>query len=141
MIEHAPQRLPSLLHVQLSAFPRPCSDSLDRKAPGCNPALLDLFTASAGMAGSGKTTLMQRINMHLHEKGMPGYILNLDPAVSNVPYEPNIDIRDTVRQSSPLPLSAVLLAEAASRCCVPHHITSLCGLAWHPFPSQNSACT
>ena len=34
--------------------------------------------------------------MHLHQKGTPGYILNLDPAVSNVPYEPNIDIRDTV---------------------------------------------
>ena len=71
------------------------------------------------MAGSGKTTLMQRINMHLHEKGMPGYILNLDPAVSNVPYEPNIDIRDTVRLPLHLPLFAVPLEDPASRSCVP----------------------
>lgn len=26
-----------------------------------------------GMAGSGKTTLMQRINAHVHEKGIPSY--------------------------------------------------------------------
>ena len=49
-----------------------------------------------GMAGSGKTTLLQRINTYLHEKGRPGYLLNLDPAVTDTPYEPNIDIRDTV---------------------------------------------
>eukprot|EP00798_Chlamydomonas_sp_ICE-L_P019855 gene19855-26549_t len=49
-----------------------------------------------GMAGSGKTTLIQRINSHLHEKKLPGYIINMDPAVSHVPYEANIDIRDTV---------------------------------------------
>eukprot|EP01080_Neovahlkampfia_damariscottae_P003242 gene3242-5685_t len=49
-----------------------------------------------GMAGSGKTTLMQRINAHVHEKKIPSYILNLDPAVNEVPYNVNIDIRDTV---------------------------------------------
>jgi len=49
-----------------------------------------------GMAGSGKTTLMQRLNAHLHQHEIPGYILNLDPAVTHVPYAPNIDIRDTV---------------------------------------------
>lgn len=48
------------------------------------------------MAGSGKTTLMQRINAHLHQHRRPGYILNLDPAVLDVPYGANIDIRDTV---------------------------------------------
>lgn len=53
--------------------------------------------STAGMAGSGKTTLMQRINSHLHMKKTPGYIINLDPAVMKVPYSPNIDIRDTVR--------------------------------------------
>ncbi len=51
----------------------------------------------AGMAGSGKTTLMQRINSHLYMQKTPGYIINLDPAVANIPYDPNIDIRDTVR--------------------------------------------
>ena len=49
-----------------------------------------------GMAGSGKTTLMQRIAVHIHEKQTPSYIINLDPAVSSVPYGCNIDIRDTV---------------------------------------------
>mmetsp|Transcript_12182 Transcript_12182/g.34273 ORF Transcript_12182/g.34273 Transcript_12182/m.34273 type:complete len:357 (+) Transcript_12182:360-1430(+) len=49
-----------------------------------------------GMAGSGKTTLLQRINSHLHMNDTPGFILNLDPAVLQVPYGANIDIRDTV---------------------------------------------
>ncbi len=77
-----------------------------------------------GMAGSGKTTLLQvrmfvcirssfhptidawtsspflllqRINTYLFEKQTPGYIINLDPAVKNLPYGANIDIRDTVK--------------------------------------------
>lgn len=49
-----------------------------------------------GMAGSGKTTLMQRLNSYLHTQKTPPYILNLDPAVAHLPYEANIDIRDTV---------------------------------------------
>jgi len=51
---------------------------------------------AAGMAGSGKTTLIQRINSHLHTQRKAGYIINLDPAVTHVPYTANIDIRDTV---------------------------------------------
>jgi len=49
-----------------------------------------------GMAGSGKTTFTQRINSYLHSISSPPYILNLDPAVTHMPYEANIDIRDTV---------------------------------------------
>ncbi|TDL23381.1 hypothetical protein BD410DRAFT_787189 [Rickenella mellea] len=51
-----------------------------------------------GMAGSGKTTFVQRMNSYLHslDPPSPPYILNLDPAVTNVPFEANIDIRDTV---------------------------------------------
>ncbi|EPS36697.1 hypothetical protein H072_9725 [Dactylellina haptotyla CBS 200.50] len=49
-----------------------------------------------GMAGSGKTTFMQRLNAHLHEKKEPPYIVNLDPAVKNVPFDRHIDIRDSV---------------------------------------------
>ncbi|KAI9836124.1 MAG: hypothetical protein M1837_003458 [Sclerophora amabilis] len=49
-----------------------------------------------GMAGSGKTTFMQRINSHLHSKKEPPYVINLDPAVHSVPFESNIDIRDSV---------------------------------------------
>ncbi|KAF0499384.1 GPN-loop GTPase [Gigaspora margarita] len=49
-----------------------------------------------GMAGSGKTTFMQRLNAHLHSVKKPPYVLNLDPAVSQLPFTANIDIRDTV---------------------------------------------
>ncbi|KAH9865416.1 hypothetical protein J1614_008999 [Plenodomus biglobosus] len=63
-----------------------------------------------GMAGSGKTTLMQRLVSHLYTHPdptqsepsvskvapSPPYIINLDPAVLHVPFTPNIDIRDSV---------------------------------------------
>ena len=39
---------------------------------------------------------MQRLNSYLHGKKQPPYILNLDPAVTHMPYSANIDIRDTV---------------------------------------------
>jgi GTPase SAR1 family protein len=50
-----------------------------------------------GMAGSGKTTFMRRICSYLHELKRPIYSLNLDPAVHQVPFPVNIDIRDTVK--------------------------------------------
>ncbi|OJA16647.1 hypothetical protein AZE42_04042 [Rhizopogon vesiculosus] len=51
-----------------------------------------------GMAGAGKSTFVQRINSYLHSQNppQPPYILNLDPAVAHLPFEANIDIRDTV---------------------------------------------
>ncbi|KAL6703989.1 hypothetical protein ACN47E_008840 [Coniothyrium glycines] len=63
-----------------------------------------------GMAGSGKTTFMQRLVSHLYThpdptqrepsvsktSPVPPYIINLDPAVHHVPFTPNIDIRDSV---------------------------------------------
>lgn len=49
-----------------------------------------------GMAGSGKTTLMQRLNYHLNEAQRPYYLINLDPAVLETPFGANIDIRDTI---------------------------------------------
>ncbi|GES61637.1 putative ATP binding protein [Aspergillus terreus] len=49
-----------------------------------------------GMAGSGKTTFMQRINSYLHSQKRIPYVLNLDPAVYSVPFESNIDIRDSI---------------------------------------------
>ncbi|KAI9839963.1 MAG: hypothetical protein M1819_000155 [Sarea resinae] len=49
-----------------------------------------------GMAGSGKTTFMQRINSYLHSQHEPPYVINLDPAVRSVPFDSNIDIRDSV---------------------------------------------
>uniref|UniRef100_W5NG82 GPN-loop GTPase n=1 Tax=Lepisosteus oculatus TaxID=7918 RepID=W5NG82_LEPOC len=49
-----------------------------------------------GMAGSGKTTFVQRLTAYLHKKKSPPYVINLDPAVHEVPFPANIDIRDTV---------------------------------------------
>uniref|UniRef100_A0A8C9TYR4 GPN-loop GTPase n=1 Tax=Scleropages formosus TaxID=113540 RepID=A0A8C9TYR4_SCLFO len=49
-----------------------------------------------GMAGSGKTTFVQRLTAHLYAKERPPYVINLDPAVHEVPFPANIDIRDTV---------------------------------------------
>ncbi len=56
-----------------------------------------------GMAGSGKTTFVQRLVSHLHakktkdpENARAPYVVNLDPACHEVPYPANIDIRDTV---------------------------------------------
>jgi GTPase SAR1 family protein len=39
---------------------------------------------------------MQRINSHLHSQKTPPYVINLDPAVRTVPFDSNIDIRDSV---------------------------------------------
>ncbi|KAK8952159.1 hypothetical protein KSP39_PZI004172 [Platanthera zijinensis] len=49
-----------------------------------------------GMAGSGKTTFLQRLVSHTQSSNIRGYVINLDPAVINLPYGANIDIRDTV---------------------------------------------
>jgi len=49
-----------------------------------------------GMAGSGKTTFVQRLTSCLHAKKNAPYVINLDPACSECPYPANIDIRDTV---------------------------------------------
>jgi len=65
-------------------------------APAEEPAQQPVAIVCVGMAGSGKTTFMQRINAHLHAKKEPPYVINLDPAVLNVPFESNIDIRDSV---------------------------------------------
>lgn len=49
-----------------------------------------------GMAGAGKTTFVQRLNSHLKSQEAKPYVINLDPAVLKTPYEPNIDIRDSI---------------------------------------------
>lgn len=48
------------------------------------------------MAGAGKTTFVQRLNSHLSSKEARPYVINFDPAVLKIPYEPNIDIRDSI---------------------------------------------
>ncbi len=46
-----------------------------------------------GMAGSGKSSCIQRINAY---QSIKKYIVNLDPAIRQTVYNANIDIRDTV---------------------------------------------
>ncbi|XP_029823069.1 GPN-loop GTPase 1 [Ixodes scapularis] len=67
----------------------PSQASTDGPLPTCVIVL--------GMAGSGKTTWVQRITAHLHAIKKPPYVVNLDPACSEVPYPANVDIRDTVK--------------------------------------------
>ncbi|AET38647.1 GTPase NPA3 Ecym_3144 [Eremothecium cymbalariae DBVPG len=50
-----------------------------------------------GMAGSGKTTFMQRLNSHLNASKHRPYVINLDPAVLKIPFGANIDIRDSIK--------------------------------------------
>ncbi|KAA6369942.1 MAG: putative xpa-binding protein 1, partial [Streblomastix strix] len=49
-----------------------------------------------GMAGSGKTTLVEAARKAIRKSGHKTYLINLDPAVVSVPYKPNINIQDTV---------------------------------------------
>jgi GTPase SAR1 family protein len=60
------------------------------------PRKKPVVVLTIGMAGSGKSTLMHRISLHVHESNSRGYFINLDPAVKNVSFGANIDIRDTV---------------------------------------------
>jgi GTPase SAR1 family protein len=49
-----------------------------------------------GMAGSGKTTFVERLEKEFISRDYSNYLINLDPAVHDCLYEPNMDIRDTV---------------------------------------------
>ena len=49
-----------------------------------------------GMAGSGKTSFIQRFYSVSRKRKKNTYIVNIDPAVMTIPYPVNIDIRDTV---------------------------------------------
>ncbi|XP_054627732.1 GPN-loop GTPase 1 [Dunckerocampus dactyliophorus] len=80
----------------------PCGDMMadlqenvsagEKAACGKKPVCLIVL----GMAGSGKTTFVQRLTAHLYSLKSPPYLINLDPAVHEIPFPPNIDIRDTV---------------------------------------------
>lgn len=74
--------------VPSSETPAPSSKMVQHKKP--------VVIIVIGMAGSGKTTLMQRLVSHMHSEKKRGYVLNLDPAVMSLPFTANIDIRDTV---------------------------------------------
>ena len=49
------------------------------------------------MAGSGKTTFVEQLIKFMALQGKTTYNINLDPAVLNVKFPANIDIRDSVK--------------------------------------------
>ncbi|CAK9796100.1 GPN-loop GTPase 1 [Anthophora quadrimaculata] len=67
------------------------SSSVQSEGKGKKPTCIIVL----GMAGSGKTTFVQRLVSVLYNIKKP-YVVNLDPACKEVPYPANIDIRDTV---------------------------------------------
>jgi GTPase SAR1 family protein len=81
------------------AGPSSSDQAASSSAPSSSPRK-PISILIIGMAGSGKTSLIQRLNSHLHGQRTPCYLINLDPAVTHVPYSPNIDIRDTVKYKS-----------------------------------------
>ena len=86
------------------------SKAAEGSAPASSPSNSPVAVVCVGMAGSGKTTFMQRLVSHIYThpdptkaepsvsktSPTPPYIINLDPAVHHVPFTPNIDIRDSV---------------------------------------------
>ena len=60
-----------------------------------NMSIINLIVL--GMAGSGKTTFVEKLEEEIANKDKESYIINLDPAVMDTLYEPNLDIRDTVK--------------------------------------------
>ncbi|XP_003739904.1 GPN-loop GTPase 1 [Galendromus occidentalis] len=63
----------------------------------CASKKLPVCIIVLGMAGSGKTSWVQRLAAHLYAQKKRPFLVNLDPACHEVPYPVNIDIRDTVK--------------------------------------------
>jgi GTPase SAR1 family protein len=83
-------------HFSSLLLPKSHTNTMESTPSALTGAQPPVTIVCVGMAGSGKTTFMQRINSHLHSKQTPPYVLNLDPAVRKVPFDSNIDIRDSV---------------------------------------------
>jgi len=55
-----------------------------------------VFHSGLGTAGSGKTSLTSVLQTYLEDHQLDSIIVNLDPAVEELPYEPHVDVRDYV---------------------------------------------
>lgn len=56
----------------------------------------EIFTYFIGTAGSGKSTLTALMQQWCQDRGLDAIIVNLDPGAENLPYEPDVDIRDWI---------------------------------------------
>jgi GTPase SAR1 family protein len=72
------------------------SKNIDEKL-NLNDRKLTLNLIILGMAGSGKTTFVKKLEEEIAKSEKESYIVNMDPAVHDTLYEPNLDIRDTVK--------------------------------------------
>lgn len=54
------------------------------------------FVYHIGTAGAGKSTLADRFHEWTNIKGLDSIIVNLDPGAENLPYNPDVDIRDWI---------------------------------------------
>ena len=50
------------------------------------------FIVVLGTAGSGKTSLTSVLQTYLEDHQLDSIIVNLDPAVEELPYEPHVDV-------------------------------------------------
>lgn len=69
------------------------AETSQSSGPGCGQPVCLLVL---GMAGTGKTTFVNSLSSHLRKENSPPYIINLDPACRDVPYQANIDIRTSI---------------------------------------------
>lgn len=54
------------------------------------------FIIVLGTAGSGKTSLSSVLHTYLTSHQLDSILVNLDPAVEDLPYEPDVDVREYV---------------------------------------------
>ena len=66
------------------AAPESDSSSSSKPNDSLQPEKSPVCLLVLGMAGSGKTSVVQRLTAHLHGKGRPPYVVNLDPACREV---------------------------------------------------------
>jgi GTPase SAR1 family protein len=56
----------------------------------------EIFLYLIGTAGSGKSTLTYNFQKWMSLRGLDAIAVNLDPGAENLPYEPDVDIRDWI---------------------------------------------
>jgi len=56
----------------------------------------EIFVYFIGTAGSGKSTLTQNFKEWMNQRGLDAITVNLDPGAENLPYEPDVDIKDWI---------------------------------------------
>jgi len=56
----------------------------------------EIFVYFIGTAGSGKSTLCASTQHWFQDRSLDSIVVNLDPGAENLPYEPDVDIRDWI---------------------------------------------